>query len=97
MTKAKKRKVGKKSKPRQELDKSDIPEELETVWDKDIAAAFLELNPQQQNFLLAYLKEWNGAEAYRQSYNKLATNEVAAACASRIVCFCSSVISTIPA
>lgn len=62
-----------------------IPEELETVWDKDIAAGFQSLRPQQQNFLLAYLRTGNAAEAYRQAYNKLASDHLASVAGSRLV------------
>lgn len=62
-----------------------IPEQLETVWNAEIAAAFRDLEPRQRNFLLAYLDTWNGAEAYRQAYNQLASDQVAANSASRLL------------
>ena len=61
------------------------PEELATVWDDAIAAGFQALRPQQQNFLLAYLRTGNAAEAYRQAYNKLASDHLASVAGSRLV------------
>lgn len=61
----------------------DIPEELQAVWDKDIAAAFQALRPQQQDFLLCYLREGNAAAAYRFAYNKLAKDHLASVCGSQ--------------
>lgn len=66
-------------------DTDPIPEQLETVWDDSVADAFRALEPRQRNFLLAYLDTWNGAEAYRRSYNQLANDATAAACASRLL------------
>lgn len=63
----------------------EAPEELSTVWDPEIRSAYLELEPRQQKFLLAYVGEWNGAEAYRQAYNQSAKDNVAAACGSRLL------------
>jgi hypothetical protein len=61
------------------------PEELAIVWSDKIAAAFKALEPRQQKFLLAYLKCYVGSEAYRQSYNELASDKVASVCASRLL------------
>ena len=66
-------------------DLDPIPEELESVWDEKVSEAFKALEPRQRNFLLAYLGCWNGAEAYRKSYNDLANDRTAAACASRLL------------
>lgn len=67
------------------IQKASIPEELSEVWDQDIADSFKKLLPKQQSFLLAYVKIWNAAEAYRQSHNPLATNETASANGSRLI------------
>jgi hypothetical protein len=64
---------------------SACPEELATVWDDEIALRFQALRPQQQNFLLAYLQTGNSAEAYRQAYNKLASDHLASVAGSRLV------------
>src|SRR6187431_2106586 len=61
----------------------DIPEELQPVWDKDIATAFQALRPQQQDFLLCYLREGNAAAAYRFAYNKMAKDHLASVCGSQ--------------
>jgi hypothetical protein len=66
-------------------DKKSIPEELTEVWDQSIAEIFAKLLPKQQDFLLAYVNCWSGAEAYRRSHNPLAKNEVAAANGSRLI------------
>jgi hypothetical protein len=63
----------------------EAPEELAGIWDEEIKAAFADLREKQQKFLLAYVREGNGAEAYRQVYNPLASNHLAAACASQIL------------
>ncbi len=65
--------------------KTDIPEELQTVWDDEIAALFANLRPQQQDFLLVYLREGNAAEAYRQAYNKMAKEHLASVSGSKLV------------
>lgn len=63
----------------------ETPEELSTVWDDEIRAAYSALEPRQQKFLCAYVGTWNGAEAYRQAYNQLAKDNVAAASGSRLL------------
>ncbi|MDQ2999898.1 MAG: terminase small subunit [Fibrobacterota bacterium] len=65
--------------------KTDIPEELESVWDPAIAVAFKALLPKQQDFILQYIQTWNAAEAYRRSHNHLAKDTVASANGSRLV------------
>jgi hypothetical protein len=67
------------------VDAPPAPEELATVWDDTIAAGFKSLRPQQQDFLLAYLRTGNAAEAYRQAYNKLASDHLASVAGSRLV------------
>lgn len=62
------------------------PEELDDVWDDEVAEKFRALTPKHQVFLLEYIKtEFEGAEAYRRAYNDECTNEVAAASASRLL------------
>ena len=61
------------------------PEELSLVWDHPVADAFGGLLPKQQQFLIEYLRSWNGAEAYRRAYNPLAKIEVACANSSRLI------------
>lgn len=61
------------------------PEELSTVWDDDIAKAFQDLRPQQQDFLIAYLNTGNSAEAYRRAYNPMAKDHLASVAGSRLV------------
>ncbi len=60
-----------------------IPEELEPLWNEEIATAFQALRPQQQDFLLCYLREGNAAAAYRHAYNKLAKDHLASVCGSQ--------------
>lgn len=60
-----------------------IPEELEVVWDPGIAIAFKALRPKQQDFLLAFLREGNAAEAYRKAYNRTASDHLASVCGSQ--------------
>lgn len=62
-----------------------IPEELAIVWDPAVAEAFAALRPQQQDFLLAYLRTGNGSESYRLAYNKLAGDHLASVAGSRLV------------
>jgi len=62
-----------------------IPEELQTVWDDEIAQAFQALRPQQQDFLIAYLNTGNAAEAYRRAYNPMAKDHLASVAGSRCV------------
>lgn len=64
---------------------TDAPEELSTVWDDEIRAAYGALPPKHQEFLLAYLRCWNGAQAYREVYNPLANGQVASNSGSRIL------------
>lgn len=64
---------------------TDIPEELQTVWDNEIATLFAGLRPQQQDFLLVYLREGNAAEAYRKAYNPLAKEHLASVSGSKLV------------
>lgn len=61
------------------------PEELEHIWDEAIKKAWDSLSQKHQEFFLAYMAEWNGAEAYRQVYNPDAKDQVAANSASRIL------------
>jgi hypothetical protein len=65
--------------------KSDIPEELDPVWSAEVATTFTALEPRQRAFLLAYVKTWNGAEAYRRAYNELANDATASSCGSRLL------------
>jgi hypothetical protein len=65
--------------------KNDIPEELEPVWNADVASAFATLEARQRVFLLTYVKTWNGAEAYRQAYNPLANDHIATNSGSRLL------------
>ena len=64
---------------------SDIPEELQAVWDEEIAKGFKSLRPQQQDFLIAYLNTGNAAEAYRRAYNPLAKDHLASVSGSKLV------------
>jgi len=61
------------------------PEELEIIWDAEIAKAFQALRPQQQDFIIAYLNTGNSAEAYRRAYNPLAKDHLASVAGSRAV------------
>lgn len=63
----------------------EAPEELSTVWDDQVRTAFATLPPKHQEFLLAYLRCWNGAQAYREVYNPQATPTVASSCGSRLL------------
>lgn len=58
-------------------EKADIPEELESVWDDEIAATFKAMADKEQIFLLAYVKCWEKAEAFR-AVRPLASDTVAA-------------------
>lgn len=71
-------------KPDEEI-QNVIPEELETVWDKDVAEAFKALSDKHQLFLLEYTKCWSKAEAYRRSYNPMASDDVASSNGSRLI------------
>lgn len=61
------------------------PPELESVWQERVAAQFADLRPQQQKFLLVYLREGIASEAYRQAYNLNATPHVASVCGSQLL------------
>jgi hypothetical protein len=61
------------------------PDELDGVWDEEVAAAFQGLNPKQQIFLIEYLKCGVGSEAYRKSYNAEASDHLASVHGSRLV------------
>jgi len=62
------------------------PEELENIWNTEIAEAWTNLKPKHQTFLVTYINvQFNGSEAYRQVYNQLASDKVAAASAARIL------------
>jgi hypothetical protein len=63
----------------------EIPEELATVWDKDVAESFRGLRPKHQDFLLAYIREGNAAAAYRKAYNALAKDHLASVCGSQVL------------
>ena len=71
--------------PEVKKEKIVIPEELEAVWDDEIAKVFKGLLPKQQNFLVTYVSCWNAAEAYRKSHNPLAKTETASANGSRLI------------
>lgn len=62
-----------------------IPEELESVWDKEVAEAFAALRPQQQEFLIQYLQTGIASEAYRRAYNKSASDHLASVSGSQIL------------
>lgn len=63
-----------------------IPEELETIWDDDIAAAFAKMNEKQQNFLTSYLRTGDPAQSYRTGYNRpMASPHLAANSAYQIL------------
>lgn len=64
---------------------SEIPEELALLNSEKAVPAFHNLNLRQQKFILHYLGEGNGAEAYRQAYNELASDHVAAVCGSQLL------------
>jgi phage terminase small subunit len=64
---------------------SEIPEELTEIADDKVLPAFHRLNLKQQKFLLHYLRHGNGAEAYRQAYNEMADDHVAAVVGSRLL------------
>lgn len=66
-------------------EESGIPEELHPVWSYKVAEAFRALEPKQRVFILAYVRKWNGSEAYREAYNPLANDGTAAACGSRLL------------
>jgi phage terminase small subunit len=72
-------------KPSDSQVESGIPEELDPVWTDKVASAYRALEPRQRVFILAYVRTWNGAEAYRQAYNNLASDQVAANSASRLL------------
>ena len=59
------------------------PHKLSTAWEPALAQAFEALMPQQQDFLLVYLKTGNDAEAYRRSYNPNAEPHLASVCGSQ--------------
>ena len=60
------------------------PEELKDLWEDDCQKAWDLLNAKQRKFFLNWINcNFNGSEAYRQTYNKLASNTVAAVCASQ--------------
>jgi len=65
----------------------EVPEEIALLQDEKAVPAFHRLNLKQQKFILHYLKEGNGAEAYRQSYNELANDTTAATCGSRLLTY----------
>lgn len=54
-----------------------IPDELETLWDDNIALTFKALTDKEQVFLLSYVKCWGKAEAFR-AVRPLASDTVAA-------------------
>jgi hypothetical protein len=65
-----------------------VPEELESVWDDEIAADFKELNPNQQAFIIAFIgpSKGNAADAYRRGYNRpLISPESAGGLASSVM------------
>ena len=62
-----------------------IPEELETVWDKDVAEVMARMKPKHQDFLLCYIREGNAAAAYRKVYNPLAKDHLAAVGGSQLL------------
>ncbi len=64
---------------------TDIPEELSVIKNDEVIAAFNRLNLKQQKFILHYLKNGVGAEAYRQAYNECAEDTVAASCGSSLL------------
>jgi len=60
------------------------PEGLDGLWDEDTEKAWKKLNPKQQKFLQEWLTNGNhGSNAYRASYNELASDSIAASCASQ--------------
>jgi hypothetical protein len=63
----------------------EIPEELTEIADDKVLPAFHRLNLRQQKFLLHYLRNGSGAEAYRQAYNEMAEDHVAAVVGSRLL------------
>lgn len=65
----------------------ELPEELSLLADEKALPAFHRLNLKQQKFVLHYLTEGNGAEAYRQAYNGNANDQVAATCGSRLLTY----------
>lgn len=64
---------------------AEIPEEFAEIADDKVLPAFHRLNLKQQKFLLHYIREGNAAEAYRQAYNELASDHVAAVVGSRLL------------
>ncbi len=72
-------------KPPSQAAKTVIPEELSSVWDKDVAAAFDNLRPQQQDFLTAYLHTGIAAAAYRKAYNPQASDHLSSVAGSRML------------
>lgn len=64
-------------------DPQEGPEEMAGIWDEEIKAAFAALREKQQKFLVAYVREGNAAEAYRQVYNPFASDHLASSCGSQ--------------
>lgn len=62
-----------------------VPEELEMIWDDEVARLFRTLPPNRQKFLVAYIREQHGTKAYREAYNPLASDNVGRACAGQIL------------
>ena len=64
----------------------EIPEELETVWNQEVADAFGSLKSEHQDFLLEYLRNGNNAtQAYRKTYSETLSDNVANAASSRLL------------
>jgi hypothetical protein len=66
-------------------EEGEAPEELSQEWDDEIKAAYHTLKEKHQVFLLAYLRCWNAAKAYREVYNPLADGQTASNCGSRML------------
>lgn len=66
--------------------KSKSPEELSHFWDAETAEAWNNLNPKQQNFLLAWINNnFNATQAYWDTYEKSATERTAASYGSQLL------------
>lgn len=62
-----------------------IPDELDTIWNSEVAEVFANMRPKHQEFLIAYLQLGNAAKAYRTAYNPNASNHMAAVSGSKLL------------
>lgn len=64
---------------------SDLPEEIALLDSNPAIEAFRALNPRQRIFVLSYIRNPVGSEAYRQAYNEMADDHTASVCGSRLL------------